>query len=394
MPQTSERPPFLPGLGGLRALAALAVLVGHAAAWLTPLPETPALYAPLARLTQCGLSAFFLLSGFVLQYNYGPALAAGRISLARFALARLARLYPVYLLLLALAAAGLLVSEGPAALGGPANIATYLTLTHGWVFSPESPRIFPLAWALSVEVFFYILFPPIACLLARMATPGAALAAGLGSLAAILGLDLLTAAAWPRLFPAILAGYPLWESVPGEFAGLLFQWLTYTSPYFRAFEFILGAATARLFVLRPAAGPGLDLLAAAGLLTLLVVPFPAESFSLAVLANNALYAPFLAALCLAWAARPRRWTTQPLLAGIGLASLSIYLVQTWTLPLCKARPGASAPLWAAMALAGIVVTLAAGMALSRLVEAPAARFLLGGRQKDARKEGLRRPEGG
>ena len=387
MPKTSERPPFLPGLGGLRALAALAILVGHAAAWLTPLPETPVLFAPLARLTQCGLSAFFLLSGFVLQYNYGPALAAGRISLARFALARLARLYPVYLLLFALAAAGLLVSEGPAALGGPANIAAYLTLTHGWLFNPESTSIFPLSWALSVEFFFYILFPAVAWLLARIATPGTALAVGLGSLAAIWGLDILTAAAWPQLFPAVLARYPLWETVPGEFAGVLFQWLIYTSPYFRAFEFILGAATARLFVLRPTAGPGLDLLAAAGLLALLVVPFPADNFYLAVLANNALYAPFLAALCLAWAARPRRWTTRPLLAGVGVASLSIYLVQTWTLPLCKAPPGASPPLWAAMALAGIVVTVAAGMALTRLVEAPAARYLLGGEKKEC----LRRP---
>ncbi|OLN26601.1 Acyltransferase [Desulfovibrio sp. DV] len=382
MPKTSQRPPFLPGLGGLRALAALAILVGHAAAWLTPLPETPALFAPLARLTQCGLSAFFLLSGFVLQYNYGPALADGRVSLARFALARLARLYPVYLLLFALAAAGLLISEGPRALGGPANIAAYLTLTHGWLFSPESNSIFPLSWALSVEFFFYILFPAVACLLARIATPGAALAVGLGSLAAIWGLDILTAAAWPRLFPAVLARYPRWETVPGEFAGVLFQWLIYTSPYFRAFEFILGAATARLFVLRPTAGPGLDLLAAAGLLALLVVPFPADNFYLAVLANNALYAPFLAALCLAWAARPRRWTTRPLLAGIGLASLSIYLVQAWTLPLCKAPPGASPLLWAAMALAGMAVTVAAGMALTRLVEAPAARYVLGREKKE------------
>ncbi|KHK01952.1 acyltransferase family protein [Desulfovibrio sp. TomC] len=392
MPNPSQRPPFLPGLGGLRALAALAVLAGHAAAWLTPLPQTPALFTPLARLTQCGLSAFFLLSGFVLQYNYGPALAAGRTPLARFITTRLVRLYPVYLLLLALAVAGLLVSEGPGALGSAANIASYLTLTHGWVFSPESPRLFPLAWAISVEVFFYLLFPPVARLLAHLATPRAALGIGLASLAAILGLDALTAANWPQLFPAVLARYPLWANVPGEFAGVFFPWLTYTSPYFRAFEFVLGAAMARLFVLRPVAVPGLDLLAAAGLLALLLVPLPAGNFFLAVLANNALYAPFLAALCLAWAARPRRWTTHPLLAGIGLASLSIYLVQAWTLPLCKAPAGASTLLWAAMALAGMAVTVAAGMALTRLVEAPAARYLLGMRKR-GEKECLRRPGG-
>ena len=383
MPRPLEKPPFLPGLGGLRALAALAVLAGHAAAWLTPLPNDPALFLPLGRLTRCGLSAFFVLSGFVLQYNYGPALALGRIRPARFFLTRLVRLYPVYLLLLALAVTGLLAAEGPAALGGPVNVASYLTLTHAWFFGPESTRIFPLAWAISVEVFFYLLFPPLARRLARIRTPGLALTVGLAGLAALLGLDALTAAGWPRFFPAVLARYPLWANASGDFAGVFFAWLTYTNPYIRAFEFLLGAATARLFVLRPAAVPGLDLLAAAGLLALLAVPFPADAFFLAVLGNNGLYAPCLAALCLAWAASPRAWTANRLLTGISAASLSIYLVQAWTLPLCQAPPGASPLHWAGLALAGMAVTVAAGLALARLVEAPAARYLLGGKRKNA-----------
>ena len=391
MPHTTHKPPFLPGLGGLRALAALAVLAGHAAAWLTPLPNDPALGVPLARLTQCGLSAFFVLSGFVLQYTHGPARAAGRLPLARFALARLARLFPVYLLLLAGAIAGLLLTEGPAALGGPVNVASYLTLTHSWVFIPGTTKIFPLAWAVSVEVFFYLLFAPTARLLAKIKTPGAALVVGLAILGAVLGLDALLAAAWPWLFPAALARYPLWRNDPGAFAGVLFQWLTYASPYFRVFEFFLGATVARLFVLRPTAVPGLDLLAAAGLLTLLVVPFPTDCFFLAVLGNNALYAPFWAALCLAWAAHPRAWTTHRFLTGISVASLSIYLVQAWTLPLCAAPPGASPLIWGTLTLAAMGVTIAAGLTLTRLVEAPAARYLLKGKRK---KEGRENASGG
>ena len=394
MSYPTHKPPFLPGLGGLRALAALAVLAGHAASWLTPLTDDPVLRAPLARLPQCGLSAFFVLSGFVLQYNYGPALAAGRLSLARFALARLARLYPVYLLLLVVAIAGLLLTQGPQALGGAANVLSYLTLTNSWFFTPQANSIFPLAWAMSVEVFFYLVFPPAARLLDRLASPASALAAAAACLAAVLGLDALTAAGWPRLFPAVLARYPLWSNAPGEFAGVLFQWLTYAGPYFRIFEFALGAVAARLFVLRPTALPGLDVLAAAGLLTLVLVPFPADSFFLAVLGHNALYAPFLAALCLAWAARPRAWTTCRFMTSLSVASLSIYLVQAWTLPLCKAPAGSPPLVWAVLAVAGMAVTAAAGLALTRWVEAPAARYLLSrswlGWREGAKKEACSR----
>ena len=66
------KPPFLAGLGGFRALAALAVLAGHALSWLTPLPQHPFLAIPAARLTQAGLSGFFVLSGFVLFYTHAP----------------------------------------------------------------------------------------------------------------------------------------------------------------------------------------------------------------------------------------------------------------------------------------------------------------------------------
>ncbi|MHC1791010.1 acyltransferase family protein [Solidesulfovibrio sp.] len=375
MPRESQKPPFLPGLGGLRALAALAVLVGHAAAWITPLPGDPVLYSPLARLTQCGLSAFFVLSGFVLQYTHGPALAAGGHT-ARFALARAARLYPVYLLFLGLAVGGLLLTEPAAVTQAPANLLAFVSLTHSWFFTPGVPKLFPLAWALSVEVFFYGLFPLMARGLARLATPRAALLAALGAWAAVLALDALIAAGWPRLFALALARHPDWAGASGAFAGVLFQWLTYASPYLRIFEFALGAAVARFFVLRPAPLPGLDMAAAVGLGALLLAPFPADAFFLAVLANNALYAPCLAALCLAWAGRPRAWTSHRLLARIGTASLSVYLVQAWTLPLFAAPAGASALVWTPLALAGLAVTVAAGLVLTRLVEAPAARYLL------------------
>ena len=382
MSNTPGRPPFLPGLGGLRGLAALAVLVGHGVAWLTPLPQTPDLYEPFARLTRCGLSAFFVLSGFVLAYNHGAAMAAGKLPFGRFAVARLARLYPVYLLTLGLAAGLALIKHGPGSFGGPGNLLTHASLTQSWVFVPRWPQVFPLAWAMSVEVFFYLAFPAASWLLARARRPRAALAMGLSALAAGLIVDVIGATSWPQLFTAVAARYPEWAGKPGELAGLLFQWLFYSSPYLRIFEWLMGAAAARLFVLRPSMPPNLDIVAALGLAGLLVVPLPQDSFFLQVVAQNVFYAPFLIALLLAFAARPRAFLSARRLGAISAASLSIYLVQTWTLGVFAGPPATGWPEALLRLAAGLAATLAVGLAVARFIEHPAARWVM---------QSLRRP---
>ena len=369
------KPPFLPGLGGVRALAALAVLLGHAAAWITPLPASPWLHAPLARLTHCGLSAFFVLSGFVLQYNHGRSLAAGGESTARFALARLARIYPIYLLLFAVALAEVVARHSWRGVDA-GNVLVRGLLAQSWFFTPSWPAIFPLSWALSTEAFFYVVFPPAARLTARLGSPRTAIAAGALCLAAILGLDALTALRWPQLFAFVLGRFPEWANAQEQLAGTLFGWLTYVNPFFRVFEFLLGAVAARLFVLSSSRPAGLDIMAGAGLLAVLLLPFPTGAFFLTVLENNALYAPFLAALCLAWAGRPRSWTTGRRMAGVAAASLSVYLIQSWTLPPWKAPAGASPLAWIGLALAGSAATLLVGSILARRVEIPLARLVL------------------
>jgi peptidoglycan/LPS O-acetylase OafA/YrhL len=376
MSASPEKPAYLPGLGGVRGLATLAVLVGHALAWLTPLPETPALYEPFARLTRCGLSAFFVLSGFVLAYNHGAAMASGNLSFGRFAMARLARLLPVYLLTLTLAAGLALAKHGAGSFGGAGNLITFATLTQSWVFMPLWPQIFPLSWALSVEVFFYLTFPLAARLLARAATPRAALCMGLAAMAAILALDALGAVYWPQLFTVVLARQTDWPGTPGELAGLLFQWLFYSSPYFRIFEWFMGAAAARFFLLRPDLPPGLGPVAGLFLAATLLFPLPADVFFFSVVAQNVLYAPFLAALLPALAARPRPWLTGRWLAAVSGASLSVYLVQTWTLEAFAPPPGAAFTAAGWRLAAGLVATVATGLAVSRYIEAPAGRWMM------------------
>ncbi|WP_029457088.1 acyltransferase family protein [Solidesulfovibrio alcoholivorans] len=371
------KPPFLAGLGGFRALAALAVLAGHALAWLTPLPRHPFLAIPAARLTQAGLSGFFVLSGFVLFYTHAPRPDAPAFSAKRFALARLARIYPVYLLLL-LAHLGLAVLREPGFFTRfPGEVLAHATLVQTWFFAPEAPSLFPIGWAVSTEVFFYLLFPLLLRPVSALATRRAALVTATCALGTAVCADAWIAASWPALFARVAAAHPVFADHATDLAGLFFQWLTYTAPYLRLPEFLCGMATARLFLLgaRPPAwlGPA----AGAGLCLLAFTPFPHGSFFLSVLANNALYAPCLAAVCLGLAARAPAWAgARPVRAFAG-ASLSVYLLQPLTLEPWQALLRLLPDTWPAVCGIGMAATVVTGLLLSRFVEAPAARRILG-----------------
>ena len=142
------RKPRLLALDLLRGLAALMVAIGHTAAVI------PEYFGPA--YSMC-VAFFFLLSGYVLSHAYGEAIANGRMSLAQFIVARLARLYPLHLLTWA-ATFAVLVHQGvansdwlltPAALE---NITLTPSLFTG-TFSFNAP-----AWSIGAEFWSGILF--------------------------------------------------------------------------------------------------------------------------------------------------------------------------------------------------------------------------------------------
>lgn len=77
------------GLDGLRGVAALVVAVWHRRAWM---PSYGDWHGYLA------VDFFFLLSGFVISHAYGVRIARGVLSLRRFAIERVIRLYPLIFL--------------------------------------------------------------------------------------------------------------------------------------------------------------------------------------------------------------------------------------------------------------------------------------------------------
>jgi len=154
----------LPALTGVRFFAAFYVVLSHSLPWVTlhfRLPGPAKIFFSNGYLA---VAMFFLLSGFILAYTYDGQIAGSKNRM-RFWEARFARIYPVYLLSLLLAywfERGLHVKT---------QIAV-LTMTQAW--NPLSPATvgawnYP-AWTLSVEAFFYLVFPFLLPFLSRRST--------------------------------------------------------------------------------------------------------------------------------------------------------------------------------------------------------------------------------
>jgi peptidoglycan/LPS O-acetylase OafA/YrhL len=147
---SSKKPP-LPALTGLRTLLAVNIMFFH----FTP-PHMHYLY-PLIDNSYVFVGFFFLLSGFILAYNYAdrPTPLVKR----DFWRARFARLYPIYLLSLILFAT-MLVAEWHARSHTQFIEGVILTplLLQGW--SPSLATFWnTVAWTLSAEAAFYFAFP-------------------------------------------------------------------------------------------------------------------------------------------------------------------------------------------------------------------------------------------
>ena len=149
--KASVRKPQLPALTGVRTLLAVNIMLFH----FTP-PHMRYLY-PMINNAYVFVGFFFLLSGYILTYNYGDR--AGRLVKRDFWRARFARLYPIYLLSLVLFFT-MLGAEWHARSHGEFLAGVVLTplLLQGW--SPGLATFWnTVAWTLSCEAAFYFAFP-------------------------------------------------------------------------------------------------------------------------------------------------------------------------------------------------------------------------------------------
>ncbi|HEV8192144.1 MAG TPA: acyltransferase, partial [Ktedonobacterales bacterium] len=199
-------------LTGLRFVAALAVVLDHfwvTFAWWNPAAGVPSLSTPpptgwmlLIHTGNLGVDCFFVLSGFILAYTYATS-DGGLLGTRRaFWVARIARIYPIYLLALALDFIPYLLREHHVT-GVLTSVVAQPLLLQAWIPSLDTWNSWdPPSWSLSVEAFFYLLFPLIVMGLGRQSKRVLWIVAGLSvTVFAILPALLIYPVAtwWPNL---------------------------------------------------------------------------------------------------------------------------------------------------------------------------------------------------
>lgn len=144
----ADAPPRNAGIEALRGLAAVAVVLCHAATHVNLAFGMP-LLARLFRPGHAGVDLFFVLSGFIILLVHRSDVGRPE-RLKRYAHRRFVRVWPLYWVALAVTI-GLRVAGGNAfpALGDLAWSAALL---------PTGTPILGIAWTLQFEALFYLLF--------------------------------------------------------------------------------------------------------------------------------------------------------------------------------------------------------------------------------------------
>jgi peptidoglycan/LPS O-acetylase OafA/YrhL len=156
---------YFPGLNGLRAISALAVVVSHITLALSQFGLNPYIFGSLndgtprgISLAGYGVTIFFVLSGFLITYLLlVEQEKAGRVSISKFYIRRILRIWPLYYLYLVIS---LLVAWKFSMNFDQASICWYI------FYAPNVPFILGATlpflahyWSLGVEEQFYLIWP-------------------------------------------------------------------------------------------------------------------------------------------------------------------------------------------------------------------------------------------
>ena len=218
-------------------------------AFLLSLPT--AIYNVL-RTGYIAVGVFFVLSGFVLSLNYPLAARWSKRSLLKFAIARLSRIYPVYLLGLLMVAPVVLGPQlAPFSLPGLARKlfsgALNLLMLQAW--HPRAALTWNgPGWSLSNELFFYCCFPFVGLWLWKMQGIAKCLWTLIVLWAAELALPVLAVLTH-------LAGYGTLSAVTEPGYASLWAGVIKFNPLLQLPLFCSGIITGRIFVLIQASNP-------------------------------------------------------------------------------------------------------------------------------------------
>ena len=350
---------YIDALTGLRIFPALVVVFSHLS---PPQGAGPRLESFLAS-GYLGVTVFFVLSGFILTHKYFDRLLqqfSARL-LGSYLVARVARIYPLYLLMLAWVSV-------PAFLAS--DFDGWLWLKHAlalqaWTGSLNEVYTFnDPGWSISVEFFLYACFPLLVFVLSpALRTPRRALVlllAVVGAMCAVTAYFYATGR----------------DQLPWQDPQSAHRWL-YRNPACRLGDFLLGMVTARLVTCRlPIPRPALS--GGAVLAVLVIVTQMCWPEHLGTAASwDVSYALPAALLLFCLASAPSslggRFLAATPLVMLGEASYALYLCHMNMLRRLDLGdlPGAA---WLANGMT-ILVVMAAAVGLHVAVERPARGLL-------------------
>ncbi len=374
--RTYPRRDALPALTGLRFVAALLVVLFHYQFLVPGLARSAAPGARVIHAGFVGVSIFFVLSGFILAYTYLDSDGAMRRSMGAFWHARFARIYPAYAVALVLSLP-IFIDVAVIRPVGVIHLSDFIkaavltpTLLQAW--TPKKAWMWDgPAWSLSVEAFFYALFPFIAGAIARR--PRRQIVA-IGCFAGLCAL------AGPSVY-ALTSPLGIWQVTTATYG----PWIATLKflPLFHLPEFVIGICTGVIFIHRRDADKKrgslawITLISAAAVAGILAV---SDRIPFLFLQCGALALPFAVLIyCLAFQqgilAKALSTRAAQLLGG---ASYSLYLlhlpISTYLTISGKLLGFAWLSGWVGVAVY-VTVAIGAALAVFVLIEEPARSWL-------------------
>lgn len=345
------RPEAIDSLTSIRWLSALYVYLFHVEV-RHPLVRPGAAHNLLLN-GYAGMALFFVLSGFVLTVRYLDS----KTSYGTYIRARFARIYPAYLCASILSLPLLIkpASIHPGLVGF--DIFADVTLTNAWFPPLWNLGINGGTWSLSVEAFFYALFPALLTLLAVCVKRGRT-------------AFLLLALLWMLSF---LPG--LEDLLSPDKSAVRFY---YSVPIYRLPEFMIGIVLALAWhnQLLPRVRWPVVVAMAAGLVIggMFHGPQGQDSSIENPVIFNLISVPMMAVL-IWWAADARpAWLENPILVYLGKISYGFYLYQFLFFYYLLWRMPDSVPVWLT-AIVGLCITIAIAALSYHLIEEPLRAFI-------------------
>lgn len=323
-------------LDGLRFFAAMCIVFGHIHTRFIPIKNVWANWA-FFEMRSIGMTLFFILSGFVISVNY-KILGKNGCSLRRYFIHRFSRIYPLFLLIFLYEILFATIFPKEVTLDDIYLVFfSYLTLTHAWFFGEVADNIFSIlvfgvSWSLSVEFFFYLVYPFVEKVLKKLE---------IKRFKIFLYVFII-------IFFILLFIYYQFSFSEAKDEGIDFdhgeiRWFVYFSPYLSVFEFIIGCILARIYLQAPIAWTSLEhrfrkwflALAVMSLFMLYAIvvcrmhPVPHVQYEAFYLFSRGL-SPFLAYIVFYTARYVQVSKGQAIILLLGELSYPIYLVH-WTL---------------------------------------------------------------